>query len=132
MRLQACLNGARAPREHPALPVTTAALAHDAAEVRRAGAESLRIVPRDANGRVSLAAADVAAALAALRNGGNPRPVLLHGRNAGVWPAVDMAAVHGLAARAGFEDGLTLPGGVLATGNAALVACAARALARGA
>lgn len=231
LRLQACLNGARGAREHPALPVTPAALARDAVEVGRAGAESLRLVPRDPSGRVSLAAADVAGTLAAvraaapglaigigldaiggpiieavrgwrvvpdfatvdldddgadavvgllsargigveaavasqgaarryvgsrlpryslrvvvsvgeagetaavlglLRAAGNPRPVLLHGRGARVWPAVDMAAVQGLAARAGFEDGLTLPGGVLATGNAALVACAARLLARGA
>ncbi|MFO1209818.1 MAG: 3-keto-5-aminohexanoate cleavage protein [Amaricoccus sp.] len=67
MRLQACLNGGRTRRDHPAVPLTPAALARDARAVRAAGAESLHFHPRDAAGRESLAAADVAAALEAVR-----------------------------------------------------------------
>ncbi|WP_424949988.1 3-keto-5-aminohexanoate cleavage protein [Deinococcus sp.] len=43
LRLQACLNGARPPGKHPALPQTLAALAADAHAVERAGAEALHL-----------------------------------------------------------------------------------------
>ncbi|MFC4452879.1 3-keto-5-aminohexanoate cleavage protein [Deinococcus sonorensis] len=43
MRLQACLNGARRPGEHPALPQDPAALARDARRVCAAGAEALHL-----------------------------------------------------------------------------------------
>ncbi len=84
MRLQACLNGAKTRRHHPAVPLTAAALARDAAAVRRAGAESLHIHPRDAQGRESLAAADVAAALTAVREAAPGMPV---GISTGGWIA---------------------------------------------
>ncbi len=239
MRLQACLNGGRTQREHPAVPLTPQALARDAAATVRAGAECLHLHPRDARGRESLAASDVAAALAAVRAavpavpvgistgawiapGGPARlapmrgwkvlpdyvsvnlheadadaivalmrargigieaglwtraaasrfvatrlpryslrvlvelpdatasaataeaaailgilgaagvtlPVLLHGAGQSVWPMIEMAAERRLATRAGLEDGTHLPGGVLAANNAALVAAAARILAK--
>jgi uncharacterized protein (DUF849 family) len=84
MRLQACLNGGRTPRDHPAVPVTPAALARDAAAVRRAGAECLHLHPRDASGRESLAPADVGAALAAVRAAVPGMPV---GISTGAWIA---------------------------------------------
>lgn len=43
LRMKACLNGARHPREHPALPVTPGELAQDAARVRAAGADALHL-----------------------------------------------------------------------------------------
>jgi uncharacterized protein (DUF849 family) len=65
--VQACLNGARVPGEHPALPLTPAQLAADAAAVVAAGARSLHLHVRDGEGAESLAPDDVAAALAAVR-----------------------------------------------------------------
>jgi uncharacterized protein (DUF849 family) len=65
--IQACLNGARAPGEHPALPLTPGQLAADARAVVAAGARSLHFHPRDGDGAESLAPADVAAALTAVR-----------------------------------------------------------------
>jgi uncharacterized protein (DUF849 family) len=65
--IQACLNGARAPDEHPALPVTPEALASDAAAAVAAGARSLHVHPRDESGAETLAPAPVAAAVRAIR-----------------------------------------------------------------
>jgi uncharacterized protein (DUF849 family) len=65
--VQAALNGARAPDEHPALPLTPEQLAADARAVVAEGAHSLHIHVRDPNGAESLAAHDVAAALTAVR-----------------------------------------------------------------
>jgi len=65
--LQACLNGARAPGSHPALPVTPEALARDAAACVVAGARSLHVHPRGPDGRETLAADAVGAAVAAIR-----------------------------------------------------------------
>jgi uncharacterized protein (DUF849 family) len=82
MRLQACLNGGKTPRDHPAMPLTPEALARDAVACRRAGAESLHIHPRDAAGRETLAAASVAAALTAIRAAAPGVPV---GISTGAW-----------------------------------------------
>jgi uncharacterized protein (DUF849 family) len=65
--LQAALNGARAPDEHPALPLTPEQLAADARAVVAEGARSLHLHVRDADGAESLEQADVAAALTAVR-----------------------------------------------------------------
>lgn len=67
MLLKACLNGSRTPGEHPALPLTPQELAHDAQLVVAAGAHALHIHPRSTNGKQSLAARDIAAALTAIR-----------------------------------------------------------------
>jgi uncharacterized protein (DUF849 family) len=67
MLIQACLNGSRAPGEHPALPITPEELAQAAADAVASGAGALHIHPRDAGGAQSLAAQDVGAALAAIR-----------------------------------------------------------------
>jgi uncharacterized protein (DUF849 family) len=84
MRLQACLNGALTPREHPGVPVTPEALARDAAACRRVGAESLHFHPRDAKGGETLAAAPVAAALHAVRAAVPGMPI---GISTGTWIA---------------------------------------------
>jgi len=55
MWLQACLNGSRTATEHPAVPLTPAALAADARRVLEAGASALHLHPRDQAGRESLA-----------------------------------------------------------------------------
>ena len=65
--LQAALNGARRPDEHPALPLTPEQLAADARAVVAEGARSLHLHVRDASGAESLEPADVAAALRAVR-----------------------------------------------------------------
>lgn len=66
MRLQACLNGAR-PLDTPGLPVTPDEVARDAQAVCGLGAVCLHIHPRDSDGAESLAPADVAAHLRAVR-----------------------------------------------------------------
>lgn len=66
-RVKACLNGGRDQAEHPAIPVTPAQLAADSAAAVAAGAEALHVHPRGSDGRESLRAADVGAAVAAIR-----------------------------------------------------------------
>jgi uncharacterized protein (DUF849 family) len=65
--IQACLNGARAPGEHPALPLTPEQLAADARATVAAGARSVHLHARNADGAESLEPADVAAAVRAVR-----------------------------------------------------------------
>ena len=65
--LTACLNGARLPREHPALPVTPAELARAAAAAVAAGARDVHLHVKDAGGRDVLDAGPLAAALDAVR-----------------------------------------------------------------
>jgi uncharacterized protein (DUF849 family) len=65
--IQACLNGARAPGEHPALPLTPEQLAADAGATVAAGARSVHLHARDADGTESLEPTDVAAAVRAVR-----------------------------------------------------------------
>ena len=52
------------------------------------------------------------------------RPLLLHGLDATVWQFVTLAADRRWSTRVGLEDGSLLPGGAIASGNAALVAAA--------
>jgi len=63
----ACLNGGRTRSEHPAVPVTPAELAADAAAVRRAGAFAVHAHARDARGRQTMAAAACDATVQAIR-----------------------------------------------------------------
>ena len=65
--LQACLNGSRDSAFHAYTPLTPARLAADAAAVIAAGASELHLHPRDASGAETLAPADVAAAIEAIR-----------------------------------------------------------------
>jgi uncharacterized protein (DUF849 family) len=64
--LQAALNGARSPEEHPALPLTPAQLAADARAAIAAGARSVHAHVRRADGSESLAPHDVAAVVTAV------------------------------------------------------------------
>lgn len=81
-RVKACLNGGRDPAEHPGVPVTPGELAVSAAAAVAAGAEALHVHPRGSNGRESLRAADVGAAVAAIRAASPRVPV---GVTTGLW-----------------------------------------------
>lgn len=65
--LQACLNGARTRQDHPKVPQTPTELAEDARRVVASGVAELHVHPRDAQGSETLDAADIAAALKAIR-----------------------------------------------------------------
>lgn len=65
--LKACLNGPRGKDEHPAVPVTPAGLAGESRSSVEAGAEAVHLHPRDEYGAETLAAAEVGAAVRAVR-----------------------------------------------------------------
>jgi uncharacterized protein (DUF849 family) len=67
MLIQACVNGARRPGEHPRLPLTAEQVARDAVTLSRVGAACLHVHPRRADGSESLAGNDVGAVLEAVR-----------------------------------------------------------------
>jgi uncharacterized protein (DUF849 family) len=67
MFLQACLNGTRAPGDHPALPLTPDELARDASAAAEAGAVAVHVHPRAPDGSESLEPEHCGAAVAALR-----------------------------------------------------------------
>jgi uncharacterized protein (DUF849 family) len=87
--LQACLNGARRPVEHPALPVTPADLARDATAVAAAGADAVHLHVKDADGADTLNAAALADVLHAVRA---TVPGLPIGVTTGAWAAPDPAS----------------------------------------
>ncbi|GAA4965540.1 3-keto-5-aminohexanoate cleavage protein [Actinoplanes utahensis] len=87
-RIKACLNGGRRPGEHPAVPVTPAELAVQAAGAVAAGAEALHLHPRDHTGAETLHADDVGAAVAAVRRSCPGVPV---GVTTGLWISDDVA-----------------------------------------
>ena len=89
MLLKCCLNGPRLPAEHPALPVTPAQLAADAAAVVAAGAGAVHLHAKDDQGRDTLAAGPVAAALRAVRRAVPATPV---GMTTGAWASPDPTA----------------------------------------
>jgi uncharacterized protein (DUF849 family) len=68
-RLKVCLNGGRVD---PRVPVTPAELATAASGAVAAGAEAVHMHPRDGRGGESLHAADIGAAVAAVRTAGVP------------------------------------------------------------
>ncbi len=65
--LQACLNGARVPDSHPALPVTPQQLAADAAALAELGVAHFHLHPRDVVGLEVLAGPEVATTVAVVR-----------------------------------------------------------------
>ena len=81
-RLKACLNGKRSQDENPAVPVTPAELARDAAAAVAAGAEAIHLHARGPDGAESVRAADVGAAVAAVRAACPGTPV---GVSTGLW-----------------------------------------------
>jgi uncharacterized protein (DUF849 family) len=90
-RIKACLNGRRDPSEHPAVPVTPAQLAEAATAAVAAGAEAVHLHPRGSDGTESLRAADVGAAVAAVRAACPHVPV---GVTTGLWAAGDARTRH--------------------------------------
>jgi len=89
-RIKACLNGKRSAADHPAVPVTAVQLAAAAAAAVAAGAEAVHVHPRDSAGEQSLRAADVGAAVAAIRAA---CPVATPvGVTTGLWAAADARA----------------------------------------
>ncbi|MDT7573295.1 MAG: hypothetical protein QOE05_3469 [Actinomycetota bacterium] len=94
MFLKCCVNGVRLQSEHPALPVTAAELARDAAQVVAAGADALHVHAKDDTGRDTLDPTAVAAALTAIRETAPGVPV---GVTTGAWidpdPAARVAAI---------------------------------------
>ncbi|GAA4224492.1 3-keto-5-aminohexanoate cleavage protein [Streptosporangium album] len=80
--IKACLNGSRAPGDHPALPLTPLELAEAAREAREAGASAVHTHPRDETGRESLSAAHIGAAVRAVRRACPGLPV---GVSTGLW-----------------------------------------------
>lgn len=94
--LQACLNGARSPREHHHLPVRPEQLAAAAAACAAAGATELHLHPKYPDGTDSVDPHVVAAALLAVRAAAPGVPV---GVTTGAWTAPDphdrVAAIRG-------------------------------------
>ncbi|RZT25671.1 uncharacterized protein (DUF849 family) [Mycobacterium sp. BK558] len=84
--LKACINGARRPDEHPALPVTPDQLAAEAVAAHAAGARAVHLHPKNADGVDSLLAPDVGAAVAAVRDA---VPGLPLGVTTGYWALPD-------------------------------------------
>ena len=89
MVLKACLNGARSPLEHPALPVTAAHLARAAAGVAQAGADAVHLHVKDSAGRDTLDAVALAEVLAAVRAEAPGLPI---GVTTGAWALPDRQA----------------------------------------
>ncbi len=80
--LKACLNGMWSRADHPALPVTPEELAREAAAAVDAGAAAVHVHPRGMNGRESLDAEAIGAAVAAIRDAAPDIPV---GVSTGEW-----------------------------------------------
>jgi uncharacterized protein (DUF849 family) len=88
MLIQACLNGARRPGEHPSIPWTPAQVAADAAATRRAGAGAVHVHPRGRGHAESLSAADVADVCDAVRSASPGLPI---GVTTAAWIEPDVA-----------------------------------------
>jgi uncharacterized protein (DUF849 family) len=82
MLLQAAINGARAPAEHPALPVQPDQLAAAAKACVAAGAGAIHFHVRSPEGHESLAAPDIARAVSAVRQACRGTPA---GISTGAW-----------------------------------------------
>ena len=89
----------------------------------------LRVLLEPQEETVSDALATTASIEQVLSRAGIALPRLLHGTGVTAWPLLAEAARRGYQARIGLEDTLLLPGGELASDNAALVAAARRMLA---
>ncbi|KUI28846.1 hypothetical protein AU195_21335 [Mycobacterium sp. IS-1496] len=84
--VQACINGARTPDEHPALPVTPDELAAAAVAAHGAGAKSVHLHPKGTDGADSLEPDIVGAAVAAVRHAAPGLPL---GVTTGFWALPD-------------------------------------------
>ncbi len=94
--IQACINGARPPDFHPALPLTADAMARDGAACIAAGAAELHLHSRGPDGRESLAGGAMEATVTAVRQA---CPGTLIGVSTGAWIEGDerrtLAAISG-------------------------------------
>jgi uncharacterized protein (DUF849 family) len=88
MLLEVALNGSRTRAEHPAIPLVPTEHAREAAAAVAAGAGAIHVHVRDAIGRESLAAADVADTLRALHAACPGVPV---GVSTGAWIVPDVS-----------------------------------------
>jgi uncharacterized protein (DUF849 family) len=88
MLLEVALNGSRSRTEHPAIPLVPTEHAREAAAAVAAGAGAIHVHVRDAIGRESLAAADVADTLRALHAACPGVPV---GVSTGAWIVPDVS-----------------------------------------
>lgn len=84
--LQACVNGARRPGEHPRLPVTPLDLAAAVQQAVGAGASAVHLHVKDAEGADTLGAAELDAVLDAVRGAAPGTPV---GTTTGAWAEPD-------------------------------------------
>jgi len=91
VRLQACANGAHRPEEHPALPVTPAALAAEVQAVYAAGADGVHLHVKDAEGVNTLDGDALAAVLTAVRGAA---PDLPAGVTTSAWSLPDPTDGH--------------------------------------
>ena len=82
MLIKAAINGTRARTEHPAIPITPAQQASEAAGAVSAGAGAVHVHIRDSAGKESLAPGDVADALEAIHAACPGTPV---GISTGAW-----------------------------------------------
>lgn len=84
--VKACLNGARTPQAHPALPLTPDQLGADALAAHRAGAKAVHLHPKTRYGVDSLDPDVVAAAVSAVRHAAPGLPL---GVTTGFWALPD-------------------------------------------
>src|SRR2546426_8685056 len=84
--IQAAINGRRTRAEHPGVPTTPDQQALAAAECVAAGAGAIHLLVRAPDGRESVAAGDVARAVAAMRGAVPGVPI---GVSTGAWIVVD-------------------------------------------
>lgn len=84
--VEACINGARTPDQHPNLPVTPEQLAAEAVAAHGAGAKAVHMHPKSADGVDSLLAGEVDAAVSAVREA---LPGLPLGVTTGYWALPD-------------------------------------------
>ncbi len=87
--LKACVNGARTPDQHSALPVTPEQLAAAAVAVHQAGAQAVHLHPKTSDGTDSLAGDVVGEAVSAVRHA---VPGLPLGVTTGYWALPDPRA----------------------------------------
>jgi uncharacterized protein (DUF849 family) len=92
--------------------------------------QCLRLLVEPMDLRIEDVLKTLAGILALLKKASVRLPIVLHGLNEQAWRMIDEAAARGFDTRVGLEDILTMPDGSVAAGNGALVAEAARRMAK--
>ncbi|WP_328743980.1 3-keto-5-aminohexanoate cleavage protein [Gulosibacter sediminis] len=83
--------------------------------------QNVRVLIEPETADAQAAVAECREIAAVLRKEGVTAPILYHGYDETVWPVVQAAIEDGCQTRIGFEDGVTLPDGSLASDNVELV-----------